>query len=93
MSDAGERGAITVLVPVVVGILLIMAMALWDVTALLSARVRSQTAADAAALAAAPATLDPATAPREAARRMAAANGARLIWCQCQWTSVRSRGW
>ena len=84
LKKAGERGAITVLVPVVVGMLLVMAAALLDITAVLSARIRSQTAADAAALAAAPATFDPASSPRKAARRMAKANGARLVWCRCR---------
>ena len=84
MERAGERGAITVLVPVVVGMLLVMAVALLDVTAMLSARIRSQTAADAAALAAAPATFTRAAAPRAAAQRMATANGARLVWCRCR---------
>ena len=84
MGDQGQRGTITVLVPVVVGVIFILAAALLDVTAMLSARIRAQTAADASALAAAPATFTGETSPREAARRMAEANGARLVWCRCR---------
>ena len=68
----------------VVGLLLIMAAALLDVVSVYSARIRAQTAADAAALAAAPATFAPDTTPREAARRLAEANGARLVLCRCR---------
>jgi secretion/DNA translocation related TadE-like protein len=63
--------------------ILMMGIALLDVTAVLSARNRAQTAADAAALAAAPATFHPGLPAREAARRMAEANGARLMRCRC----------
>lgn len=84
MEREGQAGAITVLVPVVVGLLVIMAAALLDVAAVYSARIRAQTAADAAALAAAPATFTLETTPREAARRMAQANGARLVLCNCR---------
>lgn len=83
MQERGERGAISVLAPVVVGMILVMAVALLDVTAVLSARTRAQTAADAAALAAATATFTMTSTPREAARRMAEANGAGLVWCKC----------
>ena len=78
-----EQGAIAVLAAVVLAMVLLMAVALLDVAAVLSARSRAQTAADAAALAAAPATLQLDTTPREAARRMAEANGARLVSCRC----------
>ena len=69
---------------VVVGMLLLIAVAVLDITAVVSARTRSVTAADAAALAAAPATYSLASPPREAAVRMAEANGARLVWCRCR---------
>lgn len=82
--ERGERGAIAVLAALVVGLVLVMGVALLDVTAVLSARTRAQTAADAAALAAAPATFHPGVTAREAARRMAEANGARLVWCRCR---------
>lgn len=79
-----EQGTIAVLAVVVMGIVLLMAVALLDVAAVLSARSRAQTAADAAALAAAPATFQLETTPREAARRMAEANHARLVSCRCR---------
>lgn len=84
MEGRGERGAIAILAVVVVGMLLVMAVALLDVTEVVSARTRAQTAADAAALAAAPATFTMVSPPREAARRLAGANGARLVWCRCR---------
>lgn len=84
MADGREKGAITVLAPVVVGIVLIFGVVLWDVTALLSARLRAQTAADAAALAAAPVTFTLDSLPREVAKRLTEANGARLVWCRCR---------
>ena len=80
----GEQGAIAVVAAVVMGMVLLMAVALLDVAAVLSARTRAQTAADAAALAAAPATFEADTTAREAAGRMAEANGARLLWCRCR---------
>lgn len=79
-----EQGAVAVLAVVVVGTVLLMAVALLDVAAVLSARTRVQTAADAAALAAAPATYQAGVTAREAAGRMAEANGARLVWCRCR---------
>ena len=68
----------------VLGVLLMIGIAVLDISAVVSARTRSQTAADAAALAAAPATFTLASPPREAAARMAEANGARLVWCRCR---------
>ena len=79
-----EQGAVAVLAVVIVGTVLLMAVALLDVAAVLSARTGAQTAADAAALAAAPATFEAGTTPRQAARRMAEANGARLVSCRCR---------
>lgn len=59
-------------------------LALADLGALLLARARAQTAADAAALAAA-AELVPGSdgAPRDAARQYASHNGASLVACDC----------
>ena len=79
---AGERRAVAVLGVAMVGVLLMMAVAVLDIGAVISARNRSQTAA--AALAAAPATFSLASPPREAAVRLAEANGARLVWCRCR---------
>ena len=70
-STGGERGAVAVLAVVVVGMILLLGVASLDITAVVSAPNRSQTAADAAALAAAPTTFTVASTPREAARRMA----------------------
>lgn len=81
---SGERGAVAVLGIAVAGVLLMIGIAVLDVSAVISARTRSQTAADAAALAAAPATFSLESPPRVAAARMAEANGARLVWCRCR---------
>lgn len=56
-----------------------------DLTVYLAGRSRAQTAADAAALAAAPATFNgtASSAPRAAAVSLAAANRARLVECVC----------
>ncbi len=69
---------------VIIGVILSMAAGLLDVVAVASARTRAQVAADAAALAAAPATFSPVSSPRAAASRMARANGARLVRCLCR---------
>ncbi|MDE0122531.1 MAG: pilus assembly protein TadG-related protein [bacterium] len=79
-----ENGAVAVLGVALVGVLLMIGVAVLDISAVVSARTRSQTAADAAALAAAPATFTLASSPQQAATRMAEANGARLIWCKCR---------
>lgn len=84
MAAGDERGAVAVLGVVVVGVILMIGVAVLDISAVVSARTRSQTAADAAALAAAPATFTLASLPREAAAMMAEANGARLVWCRCR---------
>ena len=55
-STGGERGAVAVLAVVVVGMILLLGVASLDINAVVSARNRSQTAADAAALAVTPAT-------------------------------------
>ena len=73
-----------VLAIAVAGVLLMIGIAVLDISAVVSARTRSQTAADAAALAAAPATFTLASSPLQAAKRMAEANGARLVWCRCR---------
>ena len=79
-----EGGAVAVLAIAVAGVLLMIGIAVLDISAVVSARTRSQTAADAAALAAAPATFTLASSPLQAAKRMAEANGARLVWCRCR---------
>ena len=84
MAPKNESGAIAVLGVAVVGVLLMVGIAVLDISAVVSARTRAQTAADAAALAAAPATFTLASPPEQAATRMAEANGARLVWCRCR---------
>lgn len=57
-----------------------------DAARLSAAKVQAQTAADASALAAAPQTFDPfgtGVSPGSEARRLAQANGARLVRCRC----------
>lgn len=81
-----ERGAAGVVLLAVVGFALVLAVGIAAVGGVLAARARAQTAADAAALAAAPVTFRPfgaqGTAAAEA-RRFAGANGARLLSCDC----------
>lgn len=84
MARRDESGAVAVLGVAVVGVVLMVGIAVLDISAVVSARTRSQTAADAAALAAAPATFTLASSPLQAATRMAEANGARLVWCSCR---------
>lgn len=70
----------------VAGVILVFGIGIADVGILLAARLQAATAADAAALAAAPVTFRPfgATAgPVEEARRLAEANGARISHCVC----------
>lgn len=81
-----ERGAVTPLLLGVAGVILVFGIGVADVGILLAARIQAATAADAAALAAAPVTFRPfgATAgPVEEARRLAEANGAGLSRCVC----------
>ena len=81
-----DRGSVGVLLLAVSGLL---AMAMVVVAAsgqYLAATARAATAADAAALAAAPVTFRPYGAtgsPADEARRFASANGARVVWCGC----------
>ena len=87
MSPApGERGAVAPLLLGVCALVLLVGLALAEVGALLTARLQAETAADAAALAAAPVTFRPFGAragPVDEARRFAEANGARLVSCLC----------
>jgi secretion/DNA translocation related TadE-like protein len=87
-SEAGsEGGSAALALPVATVLVVVTSLALGDLGSLMVARARAQTAADAAALAAAveialggPPGPD---APAEQARRLAAANGARLVFCRC----------
>lgn len=81
-----ERGAITVVVATGSLVLALLGVAAADLGTMVIARVRAQTAADAAALAAASA-LAPILAggdtPQARAERAATANGAHLTRCHC----------
>ena len=81
-----QRGSAAVLLIAVAGFVLLLAAAIGAVGACLRARVEAVTAADAAALAAAPVTFAPFGAdsdPTAEAARFAAANGTRLVECVC----------
>ncbi|MFB3739637.1 MAG: pilus assembly protein TadG-related protein [Candidatus Velamenicoccus archaeovorus] len=80
----GDRGSVTLVTAALVGVILVLALGAVDLTRVLVAVARAQTAADAAALASAqeqaiPSGLDPA----EVAAVFAAHNGAELIGCAC----------
>lgn len=81
-----ERGSVSLLLVAVAGVVLLFAAALGSVGAYFRVRVEATTAADAAALAAAPVTFMPFGAsgsPLDEARRFAAANGASVVACSC----------
>ncbi len=81
-----ERGAAALPMLALVAVAVILAALLVDAGHYLAARAQAATAADAAALAAAPLTFTPsssAATPRDEAARFAAANGARLVSCDC----------
>lgn len=80
-----ERGSLPVLVGVV-ALVALLALALAGSGILVSTYARAATAADAAALAAAPVTFHPFGArgsPTQEAGRLARVNGARLVACEC----------
>jgi secretion/DNA translocation related TadE-like protein len=85
--SSGDRGSITVLLAGAIFSVLVLGIVIAVVGQVLNARFQASTAADAAALAAAPATFN--GDPHEEAVRFAAANGARLLSCQCS----RNRTW
>ena len=81
-----ERGSVSLVVLGFVAILVAMGLLVGTVGQAASAWSRAHTAADAAALAAAPVTFrsfGSAGAPAAEAARFAAANGARLVRCSC----------
>lgn len=81
-----DRGSASLALIGVVGVVLVLAIGLAAVGSVLRARVEAGTAADAAALAAAPVTFLPfgaAGTPTEEAARFARLNGARVIRCAC----------
>ncbi len=80
-----DHGSVSVVIGALGALLVLVALAVAALGMGMAASERAATAAEAAALAAATATFPPlATAtPVEEARRLAAANGARLISCRC----------
>lgn len=78
---SNDEGSASVLLAGTVFVILVLGIVVGGAGQVVAARFQASTAADAAALAAAPATFlgDP---YREAAR-LAKANGARLLWCRC----------
>lgn len=85
MTD--DRGAVGIVLAAVAGFVLLLAVALVAVAGVQQARLRATTAADAAALAAAPVTFLPFGAegtPTEEAARFARLNGADLVVCACR---------
>lgn len=81
-----EDGAVGVMLSAVAGVVLLFSVALVAVTGIQQARLRATTAADAAALAAAPVTFLPFGAvgtPIDEAARFARLNGATLVMCRC----------
>ncbi|MGH8958768.1 MAG: Rv3654c family TadE-like protein [Acidimicrobiia bacterium] len=85
MISPRERGSATILALALVLVVIVTGLALLAAVQLVTARARAITAADAAALAAAPATF-PAlgeAAPTQVAADFAESNGARLLRCRC----------
>ncbi len=84
MND--QRGSMSVMAMAMLVVVVIAGLLAVDGVRLVGARMQAQTAADAAALAAAPQTFDPqgtGELPRRVADRIAGANGAKLITCTC----------
>ena len=81
-----ERGAAGVTTAALAAVGLVLALLVADVAMVVHTRVRLATAADAAALAAAPATFaqfGTSEDPVAAAAALAVANGAELVECEC----------
>ncbi|MEX1207712.1 MAG: Rv3654c family TadE-like protein [Acidimicrobiia bacterium] len=81
-----ERGSASLALLGVTGVVMMLAVGLAVVGSVMQARVEASTAADAAALAAAPVTFLPFGAqgtPTEEAARFATLNGSRLLSCIC----------
>ncbi len=81
-----EGGSVGVVVAVLAAFVVILSLLLVDVAHVVAARASLTTAADAAALAAAPVTFasfGTTGSPTLAAVEMAAANGVELVYCAC----------
>ncbi len=80
-----ERGSASIVVAGAVALAAMVAALSGDLSRVVSARARAQTAADAAALGAAQELVIPAgRAPDDVARDFAERNGARLVACRCE---------
>lgn len=82
-GDGAERGAVAHLVLALGFVALTIVVLGTDLAVVLGSRAQAQVAADAAALAAAPATFYSAATPAEVAGRTAEWNGARFVECIC----------
>jgi secretion/DNA translocation related TadE-like protein len=86
VSRGGERGAASILALGLVAVSCLLGIVVADIGIYLRGRAAAATAADAAALAAAPVTFSDfgaAGSPAAEAGRFAAANGASLVACDC----------
>jgi secretion/DNA translocation related TadE-like protein len=82
---SSERGSVSIVVAAAVAFGAILAAFSADVTRVVAARGRAQTAADAAALAAAQELIAPSLrSPEELAREYAARHGATVVECECE---------
>lgn len=81
-----ERGSSSILVVAVAAVTVLAGLIAIDAYRMVAVKAQTQTAADAAALAAAPVTFAPFGAggsPQAEAAELAEANGARLVACDC----------
>lgn len=84
--SSDESGSVAVAVVGAIGVLLVLVVWLSALAMAMRAHLDATTAADAAALAAAPVTFLPFGAkgsPADEAARFARLNGAQLVWCRC----------
>ncbi len=84
--SSDDSGSAAVAVVGAIGVLLVLVVWLSALAMVMQAHLEATTAADAAALAAAPVTFLPFGAkgsPADEAARFARLNGARLVWCRC----------
>ena len=88
--SATDRGSVTLLGAILIGIGLLLSVVVLEVGGLVAQRAHVSAAADAAALAAAQelALGHGPSAATGAAERSASANGAELMWCQCDGVSA-----
>ena len=85
-SGSGERGSVSIVAMGVMVLTVILALVSADLARVMSVAAKTQTAADAAALAAAQALVLPedGVSPRDSAADYAGRNGAELVSCSCE---------